>query len=254
MWRVAGASVKGVSHEINGLPCQDAIAIESIKGGETVICALSDGAGSAKYAEEASKIQTSEALKYFNALLIDHPDPAELIKELDISDGIKLTENIRTILIEAAQQNNSTLSDYSATLLVAIISKKCSVFYQLGDGCWVASRGNIYCAVTTPTQGEYVGQTVFVSSSDYEKQIQFEKIEALVDSVVGFTDGIERLALDIKTITPHYNFFNPLISTFKKEEDRSFFEDKLRTFLSSERVCERTDDDKSIILVLNDTI
>jgi len=231
------------------LPCQDSSLAELVDNGNTVICALSDGAGSAKYAEEASMTQVEEVVQYFRCILFDHPNPIELIKEFDVTDGIKVLDEIRQKLSELSKANGVKINDYSATLLFGIINKECSVFYQVGDGCWVIKKNNIYCAVTQPTQGEFVGQTVFVSSSNYSQEIQFEKIPFSIDAIIGFTDGIERLALDIKNNAPHYQFFNPIVESFIQEENRKSFEERISSFLNSERVCDRTDDDKTIVLI-----
>ena len=47
----------------------------------------------------------------------------------------------------------------------------------------------------------------------------------------------------------HHGFFAPFIKALAGTTDIELFEKELVTFLESERVCERTDDDKSIILV-----
>jgi hypothetical protein len=251
MVRVASVSIKGSSHEKNGLPCQDYSLVHLVENGSTVICALSDGAGSAKYAAEAAQLQVEETIDYFKALLSDHPAPIDLIQEFDKSDGVKLLEIIRDKISKKSEDNHCTINDYSATLLFCILHPNCSVFYQLGDGCWVIRKNNIYCNVTKPTQGEFVGQTVFAVSSTYLEDLQFDKINTGIDTAIGFTDGIERLALDVRSSSPSSRFFNPIVEMFLSEEKRYIFEDKIAQFFQSERVCDRTDDDKSIILVAN---
>lgn len=57
-WRVAGASVRGTGHVTAGLPCQDAHDVRvslSPDGVPLLIAVVSDGAGSARHAEDASR-------------------------------------------------------------------------------------------------------------------------------------------------------------------------------------------------------
>jgi hypothetical protein len=49
-WQVIGAAVQGLSHQKQGLPCQDALEYGCLPGG-LLLVALADGAGSALHAE-----------------------------------------------------------------------------------------------------------------------------------------------------------------------------------------------------------
>jgi hypothetical protein len=49
-WQVIGAAVQGLSHQKQGLPCQDALEYSCLPGG-ILLLALADGAGSALHAE-----------------------------------------------------------------------------------------------------------------------------------------------------------------------------------------------------------
>ncbi len=75
------------------------------------------------------------------------------------------------------------------------------------------------------------------------------KIQGPLSCVIGITDGLERLALDFRGCVPHPGFFTPFIKALAGMTDKELFDKELVAFLESERVCERTDDDKSIILV-----
>ena len=66
MWRAIGQSVTGSSHISSGRGCEDALAyvIETLAdGSEALICYVSDGAGSAAHAAEASQYTTQRALE-----------------------------------------------------------------------------------------------------------------------------------------------------------------------------------------------
>jgi Protein phosphatase 2C len=137
-------------------------------------------------------------------------------------------------------------------LLVSVAHPEISLFFQVGDGCWSVSRGGVLGAVTWPTQGEFVGQTEFVTSPMAARSFQMGRIEGRLDFIVGITDGLERLALDLNACVPHPPFFSPLARRLKAEGNPAAFQTGLCQLLASDRVCERTDDDKSLILMVHD--
>ncbi|EJN10128.1 hypothetical protein PMI40_00215 [Herbaspirillum sp. YR522] len=67
-----------------------------------------------------------------------------------------------------------------------------------------------------------------------------------------FSDGIQRIALNMATNTPHEPFFAPFFKTLKSTTDEQ--EDQLQgllaKFLASPQVNERTDDDKTLALAV----
>ena len=248
MWKSIVKSVRGSAHLTNGLPCQDASSVERI--GDVIICVLSDGAGSAKFADEGSKLIVAEALEFFRTVLNNHPNQGDLISDFDSSDGIILTKRIQELLSAEAVKREASIDDFAGTLLIAIIHRSKSCFYQIGDGAWCVSRLGVLGAVTWPTQGEFAGQTAFVTSPSCEKDLQFICISGALDYVVGMTDGIERLALDMQSCTPYRGFCDPMIKGLISACDQESLSLDLEAFLSSENVCDRTDDDKTLALVV----
>lgn len=235
----------------NGLPCQDDSVAQTLREKKDIaLCVISDGAGSAKYAAEGAKMVTELAISYFEKQLLDHPNPEELISDYDKSDGEALADHIRTQLTEVAVSRNSSVDDFSATLLACIVHPKKSFFIQLGDGCWCVSKNGVLGAVTWPSQGEFVGQTYFVTMPNGNGAMQTAHISGLPDYICGISDGLERLALDLSNAIPHDRFFRPLARKLNQAPNTEEFETDLKTFLESARVCERTDDDKSIVIVI----
>ena len=250
MWKTVAKSVRGSAHFTNGLPCQDACAIKEIE--DTIVCALSDGAGSAQLSDEGSKLIVSEALNFFEVRLSDNPKPSDLIAEFDSSDGHLLIEGIQKRLSEEATHRGASIHDFAATLLVAVIHESHSCFYQIGDGAWCVSRSGVLGAVTWPTQGEFAGQTAFATSPSYRSELQFACVHGPIGYVIGMTDGVERLALDMQCRIPHRGFCDPMIKGLMSSVNREELGAGLVTFLSSAAVCARTDDDKTLALIAHD--
>ena len=67
-------------------------------------------------------------------------------------------------------------------------------------------------------------------------------------AVAGFTDGIETMALSIGDKTVHTPFFERMFTELERCDDETCLHSPLINFLSSERVNERTDDDKTLVL------
>jgi hypothetical protein len=253
MWKLANVSVRGSAHHKTRLPCQDWSALRVVgPDRNVVICALSDGASSARFAQEAAHLITEGSLNYFTRELAKQPDQAAAIAGYNHLDGKLMIQEQQRLLVHAAEERGAPLQDFSATLLVAVVHPEVSLFLQVGDGCWSAARWGVIGAVTWPTQGEYVGQTDFVTSMSAARSFQMSHVHGPLDFIAGISDGLERLALDMAGCVPHPPFFWPLAQTLRDRMDAETFQTVLHQFLESDRVCSRTDDDKSLVLVVND--
>ena len=75
-----------------------------------------------------------------------------------------------------------------------------------------------------------------------------EEFETRLDKVAIFSDGIQRMAMNMATNTAHTPFFTPFFKTLQGAtyEQEDHLKVKLTQFLSSSAVDERTDDDKSL--------
>jgi hypothetical protein len=143
-----------------------------------------------------------------------------------------------------------SLNDFATTLLIAIITDRWIIAAQIGDGAIVAQSGDQTIEVLThPKHGEYLNQTNFVTDADYLQYVQIHIMQHLptVKGIALLTDGLENLALDFAAKTAYPPFFLPLFRFVARAEST---QEELETFLSSERVCKQTDDDKTILLAV----
>lgn len=72
-----------------------------------------------------------------------------------------------------------------------------------------------------------------------------------IDEVALFTDGIESLVLHYASKTVHNRFFDNMFAPVRALEKEGMDADlskELEKYLASPAVCERTDDDKTLIL------
>jgi hypothetical protein len=90
-------------------------------------------------------------------------------------------------------------------------------------------------------------------TEDPAPQLRIARSDQPIDGVALFSDGIERLVLDFANHTAPAPFFDtmmkPLASSAIMGRDQKLCT-SLKRYLDGERVNERTDDDKSLILAL----
>jgi hypothetical protein len=122
------------------------------------------------------------------------------------------------------------------------------VAIQVGDGAVVVRRGETFEALTAPDHGEYINESTFLTSGDYQEHAQVViRDQTGIDGVALLSDGLQLLALNLQTGEPFAPFFRPLLQ-FAARPDAD--EPELSAFLASPRVCARTDDDKTLLLAV----
>lgn len=243
MWRAVSASIIGVSHELAGAPCQDACDLLRLNTGgeEILLAAMADGAGSAAL----SHIGASEAVHHL----------LEVIPRSHLAVGEVSKEQVRAWMLEVldhlaavAEREGTSLSQLACTLLLALVSRNGAVFAQIGDGACVVEKDGEILPATWPQNGEYINVTTFITTEHALDTMQFERIEGEIAAVAGFTDGLQMLVLDFRAQSAHAPFFTPMFASVRNCEDEASLIAHLRSFLASEPVTARTDDDKTLVL------
>lgn len=250
-WRYAYASVAGTSHEKNGSVCQDAGScrvVESIGGGPILLAMASDGAGSARRSEEGARMAVALFLDHFGAACRDRG-----IAAIDRAFVLSWLMRLRRKIAAHAARAGIRSGEFACTALGAVIANDRSVFFQIGDGAIVVSGRHgpgEYDWVFWPQHGEFANTTNFVTQRDAARAIEIEIHYGAIDDVALFTDGIERLVLDLREKTAHAPFFRPLFRWLAatKPPEKSEASPALVQYLGSKQVCDRTDDDKTLIM------
>jgi Protein phosphatase 2C len=250
-WRYAYASIAGTSHDKSGAPCQDAgsCRVVEVAGGEPILLAMaSDGAGSARRSEEGARLAVALFLDEFGAacrergiLAVDRPFILAWLTKLRRRIGAR------------AARAGMRAGDYACTALGAVIAEDRAVFFQIGDGAIVFSarqHAGDYDWVFWPQHGEFANTTNFVTQRDAARALEIEMHSGAIDEVALFTDGIERLVLDLRARTAHAPFFRPLFGWLAgtKPPETSAVSPALLQYLASKQICDRTDDDKTLIM------
>ncbi len=249
-WQVIGAAVQGISHQKQGLPCQDALEYRCLPGGSLLV-ALADGAGSAVCSELGAQTAVEAAIASLISGL-DHGQPTECCGWVDLFWGT--FESARASLIKLSEENGDPLSAFATTLTCLAATPEKLIVAQLGDGAVVAGGADgVLDTVTTAQRGEYANETFFLTQEQALDLVAIQVIDLPMYSLAVMSDGLTRLALKLPSNEPYKPFFEPLFAFVKASaasNDGVQASKTLSAFLASPRVCERTDDDKAMVLAL----
>jgi hypothetical protein len=237
-WKAIGQSAIGTAHTASGKSCEDALRYSVIKdstGNEALICCVADGAGSASHALQAATYATAKVIEYATLKLAQ----SEALTESII---YALAEDIYDGLQQQATDEGVELNEYSCTFLGCIITSKKAAFFQVGDGAIVRNDGSgFYNTVWWPHNGEYQNTTSFLVDDNSFSQLNIAIIDAQVDELAVFTDGLQLLILTTEDNSVHQPFFNDMLEVDNLNK-------QLAAYLDGTAINSRTDDDKTLFL------
>lgn len=248
IWKIIGQSVIGTSHIHAGKTCEDAIHYKVIpidKENEALICFVSDGAGSAKYAAKASEESVLKGVELAEKMIIEGIDISE-------PNLLVLAEQVYDHLNGLAEIEKVPKNEFSCTLLGFICLPSRTGFIQIGDGAIVRSDESEHLTIIWwPHNGEYQNMTTFLIDNPNLPNLKTKIIEEPIVEFGIFTDGLQMLTLNNETESVHQPFFNnlfPLLRRAKEPEHISILNNRLIDYLSSDTINCRTDDDKTLLL------
>ena len=247
MWHHIQASVRGKGHADRGVPCQDSHSVLLQEGVDSVlIAAVADGAGSALRSEIGARL-CCEAATEMAAELVQS---GRAIRSLSREEAISWLQLLRCQLEEQADRDGYSLRDYAATLLLSIVGTDGAAFLQVGDGAIVRDCGGGMEAVFWPHHGEFINETVFVTSDWSPSDIQFTYTDGPTSALAMFSDGLEPVALDVRQQRAFAPFFEPFLRGLERCSDASLLRAPLVEFLESERLSQKSDDDKTLVVAI----
>jgi hypothetical protein len=245
-WRYAAASVIGTSHlKSSAGVCQDAHCAKYVESEGAFIGVVSDGAGSASHSQIGSLLTCASVVR-----AISETSSSEWFGK-GFAAGV--LEKVRRELSDKADAMALETRDLACTMLVAIVTPGRFAFWQIGDGaiCFREESSDSFRFAFWPEKGDYANVTYFVTDVRAQDHLEEDSYEIEVADLAIFSDGLERLALDFTAGEVHTAFFNglfPYVRGLQKQGHSVELSSQISTFLSSDRVNKRTDDDKTLIL------
>lgn len=248
-WRVLAASEIGTSHIETGRTCEDscwAQVLQTKEGEPFLVIFVADGAGSASHGGEGAEIAMSAAASFIEKKL-KHPEIA-LADEL----AVGIVTAVRAAIDSKASADGLKARDFSCTFLGLVSMHRGTLLFQVGDGGIAVDFGDgqgLQVPIA-PMGGEYANMTSFVTGEDAIAVLQCECFDKPVQQAALFSDGLQRLALNMASNTAHVPFFTPFFSVLSKstEAQDDQLAAALQRFLASPAVNERTDDDKTLAI------
>lgn len=243
-WRWAAASVIGSSHIHTNDRLQDAYAVRSM-GDEHIFAIVCDGAGSARYGAFGAWLACRMLTTQFRDWVRDNPTPPDAER---ISGWINC---IRERIAAIAEDRGSTPRQFATTLAALFVSPDDLLTIQIGDSAVAARSAGEWEAICWPETGEYASTTYFLTD-DPEPRLTICHTPQNYSAFALFSDGVGDLALSHIEQTAHQRFFEPMIKPVDAADGEGRLPDlsnKLGQYLAGPSVCERTDDDKTLILI-----
>lgn len=183
---IVAASQRGRSHAQEGKPRDDHFSLYHCDNSDWYIIAVADGAGSAKYSREGSKIACETVVEHCKEKLVDNPEFETAILEYnaDRNNAEKRTDATRHVIDiiyngalkaheaikkKADANEGYKLKDFSTTLMFAICKKYdfgwFIASFWVGDGamCLFDAENRTAKLLGTPDEGEFSGQTRFLT-------------------------------------------------------------------------------------------
>lgn len=243
-WRWAAASRMGTSHQRLGTRKQDAYAVHQLNHG--VFCAVvSDGAGSASHGGEGAAIVCRTLVSEFRKWFDNH-------NALPSDEHIRCwLDGLRDRLSFAATKRDLTRRQFAATLVMLVVHGGDILALHVGDSALVGRKSGGWEAVCWPENGEFASTTYFVTDEP-DIRLHIHRMPFEYDAFALFSDGLESVALEQSTSMPYPRFFDPMIRPVDAASHAGRLRDlsdALGRYLDSDRLCDRTDDDKTLILV-----
>lgn len=257
-WRVLAASLAGTGHIATGLPCQDAHGWRELPGG-LLIAAVADGAGSASRSDEGAAIAVEAALDKLAARLMAadadggrEPAPGA-DPDIDQVHAAALRAAFaaaREALMARAAVEGFPARDLACTLALAVVDARALTAAQVGDGAVLARQADgTWQSLLEPQKGEYANEVLLLIAPEALERMSLAQVRA-PEALVLSTDGLIRLMLRMPGGEPHPAFLDPLVAFARQASHVGPARLGLRSFLGSERVCSRTDDDKTLLIAL----
>lgn len=199
---------RGRSHEHDAKFCDDDGDFWRHDSGWTVL-AVADGAGSAEYSREGSRIAVTTVLKEFERWFTEEQvaECNACLKDWEISHGafhqlfylqfFEICKKAIAKIKALAEQNNVKERQFATTLLVTVsktfVGKTYLASLWIGDGAMVAYRRGASRLLGAADSGAFVGQTRFLDASylqqHYPSSVSIAAIEQ-AEALILMTDGV----------------------------------------------------------------
>jgi len=243
---IFGTSVIGPIHKQLDIPCQDACDSGILSGYSVIVVA--DGLGSAKKSEIGAKEAVGTAVQTWKKSISEKNN-----EEINYEQVLRrIVFSSRKALETKASEEQCDLQDLACTIIVVLAFEDNICVAHIGDGTVVAKTDQELLIVSEPEESEYINEVVPLTSKNWEIHLRITKAISNIECVAAFTDGCQRASL-LKTqngLRPYDRFFYPLFHYAQELDDLKQGEEQIRKFLSSQKMSDTSDDDKTLLVLV----
>ena len=245
-YRIHGASVIGSSHVINNTPCQDACAFKIIAPSYAII-AVADGLGSAIKSDIGARITVDTVVQFAENYFTTHTP-----EDIDLGDLIrKSIDEARAALENTSLSLQYKLKDIACTLLSIAIANDTMIVAHIGDGAVIYRNDSGLLIASGPGDSEYANEVTPLTANDWRPSLRVSSLITNITDVMVISDGCQRAALKKapEGLLPFEPFCAPLFTYFRQNDNYDNGIEALKSLLSSNKLCENCDDDKTLVLI-----
>jgi protein phosphatase 2C-like protein len=249
-WRVRGVSLPGYSHLRDGVECQDAYRHTFSESAGAHVLAVADGAGSRARSAEGAALAVGLA----TSLVIERlesrgvPDSGERWRSL-LAGGC---EAVVSTFVETAARMGPNPAEFAATLTAVVLAYPWAGVFSIGDGVVIAradghdGADTFHLVSSADAAGEYVNETVFLTSADALGQASVDCVyDPGLTAVLLATDGLAPAAIRRNGGRRQANrsFLAPLLDSL---DDPT----QIARFLLEDRISALSADDKTLLMAV----
>lgn len=239
--KVLSASVKGLLHTQQNVPCQDYSLY--VQDGLNFVAVVSDGAGSSKYGRIGAKI-VCETL----TSLLKNIDFNDAKKAIPQAIGIARSKLVRHRLNKT--KSEASLPDFSATIVGVICFKNKGLFFHIGDGAALAFHDDKYSRFTAsrPENGHFKCETYFYTMDDWKDSLRFTSFEN-AHTIFLMSDGLTNFSFSKDYQTVEKSFLQPIADFLNKESNKTKALRALSNTLNTPQASKLNSDDKTLVWI-----
>jgi len=244
-WLCGSSKTVGQSHIASDTPCQDAVCYRLVDSSKFVI-ALSDGAGSAPKSHLGSQTLVDTVCNYVGNFLQKNPKVNHSYLDRTVKESILIARD------QLKKLGNP--DEFHATALIAIAIDKEIIAYHIGDGSITVGEnlsGGFIVHRSEPENGEFANETFFYTQDIWEQHLR-KKIIRNSLFVIMASDGIDPFIWDSKGTRE--GFIRPLLEKIQKLNSSDDVDKFLKEIITDPRTNDVTNDDKSIIVAINNEL
>jgi len=243
--RVFGSSVIGPMHLQGEIPCQDACAYAATAA-DIIVIAVADGLGSSTRSDAGASLAVSSAFSFCMDALGPGSDEERRLEELVRAAAGHAREELERF----AEKDSCNLRDLACTLIVAIATGRQFAVAHIGDGAVVGEVGGLLSLISSPAESEYTNEVVPLTSRDWQDSVRIASGESSIRGIAVFTDGCQRAAFRKveDALVPFERFFTPVFNYARQISDAAAGAREIAELLASAKLCEHSDDDKTLVV------